>query len=82
MVCYEINPKAREARKLGNIMERLRRKNSPFVKNLGWLIEQMDREVFISIPEYRRKILREKAESMKFCESFAVTLEINACNSF
>jgi hypothetical protein len=78
----EINRKAREARKLENIMERLRRKNSTFVKYLEWLIEQRDKRAFISIPEYRRKILGEKAESMKFDESFAVTLEISACNFF
>ena len=78
----EINRKAREARKLENIMERLRRKNSPYVKDLEWLTEQRDREAFISIPEYRRKILGEKADSMKFDESFAVTLEISACNFF
>jgi hypothetical protein len=78
----EINRKAREARRLENLMERLRRKNSPFAKDLEWLIEQRDRETFISIPEYRRKILGEKADSMKFDESFAVTLEISACNFF
>ncbi len=78
----EINRKAREARKLENIMGRLRRKNSPYVKDLEWLIEQRDKGAFISIPEYRRKILGEKAESMKFDESFAVTLEISACNFF
>ncbi len=78
----EINRKAREARKLENLMERLRRKNSTFVKDLEWLIKQRDKRAFISIPEYRRKILGEKAESMKFDESFAVTLEISACNFF
>jgi len=78
----EINRKAGEARKLENLMERLRRKNSPFVKDLEWLIEQRDNEAFISIPEYRRKVLGEKADSLKFDESFAVTLEISACNFF
>ena len=78
----EINRKAEEARKLENLMERLRRKNSPFVKDLEWLIEQRDNEAFISVPEYRRKVLGEKADSMKFDDSFAVTLEISACNFF
>jgi hypothetical protein len=78
----EINRKAREARKLENLMERLGRKNSPYVEDLEWLTEQRDRGAFISIPEYRRKILGEKADSMKFDESFAVTLEISACNFF
>lgn len=78
----EINRKALEARKLESLMARLREKNSPFVKDLEWLIEQRDKEAFISIPEYRRKILGAKADSMKFDESFAVTLEISACNFF
>ena len=78
----EINHKAREARKLENLMERLRRKNSLYAMDLEWLIEQRDRGAFISIPKYRRKVLGEKAESVKFDESFAVTLEISACNFF
>ena len=78
----EINRKAREARKLENLMARLEERNSPYVRDLEWLIEQRDKGAFISIPEYRRKILGEKADSMKFDESFAVTLEISACNFF
>lgn len=78
----EINQRAREARQLEKLMKRLERKNSPYLKDLEWLIEQRDRSVFISIPEYRRRILGEKVESMRFDESFAVTLEISACNFF
>jgi len=78
----EINRKAREAHKLENLMVRLRAKNSPYVKDLEWLIKQKDKGAFISIPEYRRKILGGKAESIKFDESFAVTLEISAFNFF
>ena len=78
----EINRKAKKARKLENIMARLGRKKSPYIKDLEWLIEQRDKGVFIGIPEYRRKILGDKADSMKFDESFAVTLEISACNFF
>jgi len=78
----EINRKARESRKLENLINRLRKKNSPYVKNLEWLIDQRDKEAFISIADYRRKILGRKADSMKFDESFAVTLEISAFNFF
>jgi len=78
----EINRKAREARRIENLLGRLERKRSPFVKHLQWLIKRRDEEAFISIPEYRRKILGKKAESMKFDESFAVTLEISAFNFF
>lgn len=78
----EINHKAREARKLENLMARLKAKNSPYVKDLEWLIGQRNKGAFISIPEYRRKILGKKADSTKFDDSFAVTLEISASNFF
>jgi DNA-binding phage protein len=78
----EINRKARENRKLENLMKRLDKKKSPFVKDLEWLIKQRDKEAFISIPNYRRKILGKKADSMKFNEPFSITLEISAFNFF
>jgi hypothetical protein len=78
----EINRKAKETRKLENLMKRLEKKKSPFVKDIEWLIKQRDSEAFISIPNYRKKILGKKADSMKFDESFAVTLEISAFNFF
>jgi hypothetical protein len=78
----EINRRAKESGKLENLMERLRRAQSPFVKDIEWLTKQRDREAFISVPEYRRKILGKKVDSMKFDESFAVTLEISAFNFF
>ena len=78
----DINRKAKEARKLENLMKRLEKKKSPYVKDLEWLIKQRDKKAFISIPDYRRKILGKKADSMKFDESFAVTLEISAFNFF
>jgi len=78
----EINRKARESRKLENLMNRLRKKKSAHVNDLEWLIKQRDKEAFISISDYHRKILGKKADSMKFDESFAVTLEISAFNFF
>ena len=78
----EINRRARESGKPENLMKCLEKKNSPFLKDLEWLIEQRDKHAFISIPEYRRKILGKKADSTKFDESFAVTLEISAFNFF
>ncbi|MCS7123877.1 MAG: hypothetical protein NZ932_00445 [Candidatus Bathyarchaeota archaeon] len=78
----EINRKARENSRLENLMQRLEKMKSPFLKDLEWLIKQRDKEAFISIPEYRRKILGKKADSIKFNEACAVTLEISACNFF
>ena len=78
----EINKKAKEARKLENLMTRLRAENSPYVEDLEWLLKERDKDAFISIPAYRRKILGSKADVTEFDESFAVTLEISACNFF
>jgi hypothetical protein len=76
----EINRKARDSHKLENLVRKLEKKKSPFIKDLEWLTKQRDKEAFIRIPDYRRKILGKKADSMKFDESFAVTLEISAFN--
>jgi hypothetical protein len=78
----EINRKAKEAGRIDSLMDRLRRKKSPYVKDLEWLARQRDGEAFISIEEYRRKVLGKKASSIEFDDSFAVTLEISAFNFF
>lgn len=78
----EINRKATESRKLENLISRLEKRESPFTRDLEWLTEQRDREAFISIPDFRRKILGEKTDSIKFDESCPVTLEISAFNFF
>jgi len=78
----EINRKARENSQLESLMQRLEKMKSPFLKDLEWLVTQREKEAFISITEYRRKVLGKKAESMKFNEECAVTLEISACNFF
>lgn len=78
----EINRKAREAGKLENLMGRLKAKNSPYFQDLEWLIDQRDRGTFISIADYRRKILGAKADSAFFDESFAITLEISSLHYF
>ena len=78
----EINRKAREAGKLENLMGRLKAKNSPYFQDLEWLIDQRDKNTFISIADYRRKILGAKADSAFFDESFAITLEISSLHYF
>jgi hypothetical protein len=78
----KINRKSKAARSLGNVITRLESKKSPYVKDIEWLIKQRDKGAFISIPEYRRKTLGKKTDSMTFDDSFAVTLEISAFNFF
>jgi hypothetical protein len=78
----EINRKARDAGKVENLMARLGEKNSPYIKDLEWLIEQRDKGSFITVDEYRKKVMGEKTNEIKFNEDFAVTLEISACQYF
>ncbi|MHA2379052.1 MAG: hypothetical protein ACXADS_07230 [Candidatus Thorarchaeota archaeon] len=78
----EINRKAEDARRLDSLLEKLEKKESPYVTDLQWLQEQRDNDAFISIPDYRRKILGDKVDSVAWDESFAVTLEISACQYF
>ena len=78
----EINRKAEEARKLENLTARLRETGSPYLEDVEWLIEQRDAGAFITVDEYRRKVLGERADSMTFKDDFAVTLEISAAQYF
>jgi hypothetical protein len=78
----EINRKSEEARALPNLMKRLRAMNSPYVPDLEWLIEQRDKGAFVSVADYRRKVLGDAAATMKFKKQSAVTLEISAFQYF
>jgi len=78
----EINAKAREAQKLPNLLERLRAIKSPYLMDLEWLMAERDKDSFISISEFRRKVLGKRADGMTFDEAHAVTLEISAFQYF
>jgi hypothetical protein len=78
----EVNKKFEEARKLETIYEKLADVNPDYIDNLEWLIKQRDNESFISVNEYKRKILGNAIDRMTFDDSFAVTLELSACQYF
>jgi hypothetical protein len=78
----EINRKANEARKLENLLARLKEEKSTYLADLEWLIEQRDSGAFITLSDYRKKILGDAAEVMTFNKENAVTLEISALNFF
>jgi len=78
----EINRKSEEARKLPNLMARLRAMNSPYVADLEWFLEQRDRGAFIPAADYRCKVLGPEAARMRFKKAYAVTLEISAFQYF
>ncbi|MBW1807717.1 MAG: hypothetical protein JRJ87_05940 [Deltaproteobacteria bacterium] len=77
-----INKKAKEARKLDNLMERLKDSGSTYHADIEWLIDQREKDAFTSIADYRKRILGDKAATMKFNTDNAVTLEISALQYF
>jgi hypothetical protein len=78
----EINAKAREARKLDNLLDKVKGTKPEFLGDLNWLTEQREAGVFISVADYRRKVLGEAADTMAFADDYAVTLEISALQYF
>ncbi len=78
----EINRKAQEARSLPNLMGRLKEIESSYLQDLEWLIEQRDKSAFISVADYRRQVLGDRADHMTFKDDLAVTLEISALQYF
>ena len=77
-----INKKAEEASKLENLIEKVGKINTSYVKDIEWLISERDKKSFISVGDYRKKILGDKASEVSFNEDFAVTLELSACQYF
>ncbi|MDI6695188.1 MAG: hypothetical protein QME21_09090 [Anaerolineales bacterium] len=78
----EINARAQQARQLPNLLKKVEQTHPEYLKDLQWLADQRDQQAFISVPEYRRKVLGERADSMHFTDEFAVTLEISAYQYF
>jgi hypothetical protein len=78
----EINARARKARQLRDSLKRLRQLGSPYMQDLEWLMAERDRGAFISIADFRRKVLGDHVKDMGFDEEHAVTLEISALQYF
>jgi bifunctional DNA-binding transcriptional regulator/antitoxin component of YhaV-PrlF toxin-antitoxin module len=78
----EINRKAKEARRLDNLLQRLADEKSPYLKGVEWLMEQKDKGNFVSLEDYRRRVLGRQAASVRINQKNAVTLEISAMQYF
>jgi hypothetical protein len=78
----EINKKHLKARKFKNLLKIVQERNPKAVDDLNWLIEQRDGGAFTSVADYRRKVLGEAAEKVKFKDKYAVTLEVSALQYF
>jgi hypothetical protein len=78
----EINAKAQEARKMESLLAKVKETKPEYLDDLEWLEKQRDQGAFISVADYRKKILGEKADQTTFTDDYAVTLEISACQYF
>jgi hypothetical protein len=78
----EINRKAAQAGELSSLLQRVRETKPEFLDSLRWLETQRDRGAFISVADYRRKVLGDRAASMHFKDDFAVTIEVSAAKYF
>jgi len=78
----EINAKAEAASRPEVLRERIQQRRPKYLGDLDWLIEKREQNAFISVADYRRKILGDAAAGKNFKEPFAVTLEISACQYF
>lgn len=78
----EINQKAEQARQLPNLFKKVEEVKPEYLEDLHWLEEQRERGAFISLADYRRKVLGPRADQMEFKDEYAVTLEISALQYF
>ena len=78
----EINAKAEAARQLPVLLQRVKETRPEYLADLQWLTEQRENGAFISVADYRRKVLGEAAGRVTFADDFAVTLEISAAQYF
>jgi len=78
----EINRKHRESRKMENLFKQVEAKAPEYLKDLNWLIQQRDSGRFISVADYRHKVLGDAVKNIKFKDEYAVTLEVSALQYF
>ena len=78
----EINRRAQEAGRLPALLDRVRDAQPAYLPDLEWLAEQRDRGAFVSVADFRRGILGDRADTMAFRDDLAVTLEVSSLQYF
>ena len=78
----EINEKARKASTLENLFSETARINPTYIQDLEWLINERERESFVSLEEFRDITLNGTGADMFIDDSCAPTLEISALQYF
>lgn len=74
----EINARATEAGQLSRLEAKVAEVRPEYLADLQWLKEQVEKQSFIRIAEYRKRI----TDRTDFNEANPVTLEISACQYF
>ena len=78
----EINRRALEAGRLPALLDRVRAVHPEYLAELEWLTDQRDSGAFVSVADYRRGVLGDRADTMAFRDDLAVTLEVSALQYF
>ena len=78
----EINRRAREAGALPALLDRVRATRPDYLRDLEWLEEQRERGVFVSVADFRRGVIGDRADRMIFRDDMAVTLEVSSLQYF
>lgn len=78
----EINQKHRDSRRMENLFSLVRAKAPEYISDLEWLLTQRDQGSFVSVADYRRKVLGPAADTTAFKDDSAVTLEVSALQYF
>ncbi|MFN2214033.1 MAG: hypothetical protein ACK2UE_13265 [Anaerolineales bacterium] len=78
----EINQKASEAGKLENLLQKVEETQPDYLEDLEWLKQQRENQTFISIADYRRKVLGKEFDNTQFNEDYPVTLEVSGTQYF
>ena len=66
----EINRRARDAGRLPALLERVRAARPEYLADLDWLAEQRDRGAFVSVADFRRGVLGDRADTMAFATTW------------
>jgi hypothetical protein len=78
----EINQQASEASQIPTLLEKVKATRPEYLEDLEWLEEKRQQQAFITIADYRKSVLGEKAAQIEFNEDCPVTLEVSATQYF
>jgi hypothetical protein len=78
----EINRMAQEAGALPALLDRVRETRPDYLGDLEWLEGERDRGAFVSVADFRRGVLGDRADTMAFRDDMAVTLEVSSLQYF